>query len=103
MITRSYLSRDRREGGRRRARRLRFVAVGLQQGREGLDLVPLVRAADPSLPIVAMTAWSTVPLAVAALRGGADDFVEKPWDNSRLLETVEAHVAAGRARRLARR
>jgi len=72
-------------------------------GREGLDLVPLVRAEDPSLPIVAMTAWSTVPLAVAALRGGADDFVEKPWDNSRLLETVEAHVAAGRARRLARR
>jgi len=72
-------------------------------GREGLDLVPLVRAADPSLPIMAMTAWSTVPLAVAALRGGADDFVEKPWDNSRLLETVEAHVAAGRARRLARR
>ena len=72
-------------------------------GREGLDLVPLVRAADPSLPIVAMTAWSTVPLAVAALRGGADDFVEKPWDNSRLLETVVAHVAAGRARRLARR
>jgi sigma-B regulation protein RsbU (phosphoserine phosphatase) len=72
-------------------------------GREGLDLVPLVRAADPCLPIVAMTAWSTVPLAVAAMRGGADDFVEKPWDNSRLLETVEAQVAAGRARRLARR
>ena len=72
-------------------------------GREGLDLVSLVRAADPSLPIVAMTAWSTVPLAVAVLRGGADDFVEKPWDNSRLLETVEAHVAAGRARRLTRR
>jgi phosphoserine phosphatase RsbU/P len=72
-------------------------------GREGLDLVPLVRAADPSLPIVAMTAWSTVPLAVAVLRGGADDFVEKPWDNSRLLQTVEAHVTAGRARRVARR
>jgi serine phosphatase RsbU (regulator of sigma subunit) len=72
-------------------------------GREGLDLAPLVRAVDPCLPIVAMTAWSTVPLAVAALRGGADDFVEKPWDNSRLLETVEAQVAAGRARRLARR
>jgi len=72
-------------------------------GREGLELVPIVRATDPSLPIVAMTAWSTVPLAVAALRGGADDFVEKPWDNSRLLETVEAQVAAGRARRFARR
>jgi sigma-B regulation protein RsbU (phosphoserine phosphatase) len=72
-------------------------------GREGLDLVPLVRAEDPSLPIVAMTAWSTVPLAVTALRGGVDDFVEKPWDNARLLETVEAQVAAGRARRRARR
>ena len=72
-------------------------------GREGLDLLPRLRAADPSLPIVAMTAWSTVPLAVAALRGGVDDFVEKPWDNSRLLETVEAQVAAGRARRRARR
>ena len=61
-------------------------------GREGLDLVPLVRAADPSLPIVAMTAWSTVPLAVAALRGGADDFVEKPFELSKLAATVERNV-----------
>jgi phosphoserine phosphatase RsbU/P len=72
-------------------------------GREGLDLLPRVRAVDPSLPIVAMTAWSTVPLAVTALRSGVDDFVEKPWDNARLLESVEAQVAAGRARRRTRR
>ncbi len=72
-------------------------------GGEGLDLLARVRAADPALPVVAMTAWSTVPLAVAVLRGGAFDFVEKPWDNARLLAVVEAQVADGRARRLARR
>jgi FixJ family two-component response regulator len=72
-------------------------------GREGLELVPLVRKTDGSLPIVAMTAWSTVSLAVEVLRGGADDFVQKPWDNSRLLQTVETQVAAGRARRRAKR
>lgn len=68
-------------------------------GREGLDLLPRVHAADPALPIVAMTAWSTVPLAVATLRLGVGDFVEKPWDNDRLLTVVADQVGAGRSRR----
>jgi sigma-B regulation protein RsbU (phosphoserine phosphatase) len=72
-------------------------------GQEGLDLVEHVRALDPTLPIVVMTAWSTVPLAVATMRRGVSDFVEKPWDNARLLAAVRAQVAAGRrARRDAR-
>ena len=68
-------------------------------GREGLDLLPRVRAADAALPIVAMTAWSTVPLAVATLRLGVGDFVEKPWDNDRLLKVIADQVDAGRSRR----
>ena len=65
-------------------------------GREGLELVAHVRALDATLPIVVMTAWSTVPLAVSIMRNGVSDFVEKPWDNSRLLATVRAQVASGR-------
>jgi sigma-B regulation protein RsbU (phosphoserine phosphatase) len=72
-------------------------------GREGLELVTRVRQLDPDLPIVAMTAWSTVPLAVGIMREGACDFVEKPWDNQRLLAAVEAQVAAGRRQRRAQR
>jgi serine phosphatase RsbU (regulator of sigma subunit) len=65
-------------------------------GREGLELVEQVRAVDATLPIVVMTAWSTVPLAVSIMRNGVSDFVEKPWDNSRLLATVRAQVNSGR-------
>jgi phosphoserine phosphatase RsbU/P len=72
-------------------------------GQEGLELVARVRELDPGLPIVVMTGWSTVPLAVATLREGACDFVEKPWDNERLLATAQAAVAAGRRRRRAHR
>ncbi len=72
-------------------------------GQEGLDLVERVRALDPTLPIVVMTAWSTVPLAVATMRRGVSDFVEKPWDNARLLAAVRAQVDAGRRARRAER
>jgi serine phosphatase RsbU (regulator of sigma subunit) len=72
-------------------------------GDEGLELVARVKAVDPHLPVVVMTAWSTVSLAVAIMREGVGDFVQKPWDNARLLETVRAQVAAGRHRRRARR
>jgi serine phosphatase RsbU (regulator of sigma subunit) len=72
-------------------------------GREGLELVPEVQAVDPHLPIVVMTAWSTVSLAVAIMRNGVSDFVEKPWDNTRLLATVRAQVASGRNLRRAHR
>src|SRR5262245_20916364 len=65
-------------------------------GQEGLELVARVRALAPDLPIVVMTGWSTVPLAVAVMREGAADFVEKPWDNRRLLAAVEGQIDAGR-------
>jgi len=68
-------------------------------GHEGMELVDRVRALSPALPIVVMTAWSTVPLAVALMRNGVADFVEKPFDNARLLAAVRAQVAEGRRRR----
>jgi sigma-B regulation protein RsbU (phosphoserine phosphatase) len=72
-------------------------------GDEGLELVTRVKAVDPDLPVVVMTAWSTVSLAVATMREGVGDFVQKPWDNAHLLETIRVQVAAGRRRRRAQR
>jgi FixJ family two-component response regulator len=68
-------------------------------GHEGMELADRVRALAPALPIVVMTAWSTVPLAVALMRNGVADFVEKPFDNARLLAAVRAQVTEGRKRR----
>src|SRR5262245_29737863 len=68
-------------------------------GQEGLELVARVRELAPDLPIVVMTGWSTVPLAVAVMREGAADFVEKPWDNRRLLAAVQGQIAAGHRQR----
>ena len=53
-------------------------------GQEGLDLLGRLRALDPTLPVVVMTAWASVDLAVEAMRRGARDFVPKPWENARL-------------------
>src|ERR1700754_123645 len=72
-------------------------------GSEGLDLLTKIRAADPTLPVVVMTAWGTVDLAVEAMRRGARDFVQKPWDNARLLTTLRTQVALGRALKQGRR
>src|SRR5947199_3998698 len=72
-------------------------------GREGLDLVSRIRALDETLPVVVMTAWGSVELAVEAMRKGVADFVLKPWDNSRLVGIMRAHIAEGRARRVERR
>jgi len=71
-------------------------------GAEGLELVAQLRAGDPDLPVVVMTAWATVDLAVQALHQGAGDFVEKPWDNQRLLSVLRNQVALARARRQGR-
>ena len=68
-------------------------------GQEGLDLITRIQAEDRSLPIVVMTAWGTVDLAVEAMRRGVRDFVQKPWENSRLLQVLRAQVEQGRARR----
>jgi len=72
-------------------------------GDEGLDLLSRIRLADESLPVVVMTAWGSVDVAVEAMRRGARDFVQKPWDNDRLLTIVRTQTSLGRAIRLGRR
>jgi DNA-binding NtrC family response regulator len=72
-------------------------------GREGLELVSELQALDPTLPAVVMTAWGSVDKAVEAMRRGARDFIEKPWDNARLLATLRTQVELGRALRRTRR
>ncbi len=68
-------------------------------GQEGLEVIPRVQALDDTLPIVVMTAWATVDLAVEAMKLGARDFVTKPWDNDRLLAIVRTQIALGNALR----
>jgi DNA-binding NtrC family response regulator len=68
-------------------------------GREGLDLLRRLKDADDTLPIVVMTAWGSVELTVEAMRAGARDFVQKPWDNARLLSILRTQVELGRALR----
>ena len=72
-------------------------------GQEGLDLLARVQALDSTLPVVVMTAWGTVDLAVEAMRRGARDFVQKPWENARLLTTLSTQIALGRALRRGQR
>ncbi len=72
-------------------------------GQEGLDLLARILAMDGTLPVVVMTAWANVELAVEAMRRGARDFVQKPWDNARLLATLRTQVELSRALRQGRR
>jgi len=72
-------------------------------GREGLDLLGRIRALDETLPVVVMTAWGSVEGAVEAMKRGARDYIEKPWNNERLLATLAGQVELGRAVRRARR
>lgn len=72
-------------------------------GQEGLDLVPRIQALDSTLPIVVMTAWGTVDVAVEAMRRGARDFVQKPWENARLLTTLRSQIELGQALRRGQR
>src|ERR1700686_2037447 len=72
-------------------------------GSEGLDLLTRIRAVDPMLPIVVMTAWGSVDLAVEAMRRGARDFIQKPWDNARLLAVLRTQVELAEALRRGQR
>jgi DNA-binding NtrC family response regulator len=72
-------------------------------GQEGLDLLAKVQRLDGTLPVVVMTAWGTVDLAVEAMRRGARDFVQKPWENARLLTTLATQIALGKALRRGQR
>ena len=72
-------------------------------GQEGLELLEKLQNIDPNLPVVVMTAWASVEVAVEAMRRGAKDFVTKPWDNPRLLAIVRNQVELGSAVRAYRR
>ncbi len=64
-------------------------------GQEGLDLLSRVQAVDSTLPIVVMTAWGSVELAVEAMRRGVRDFILKPWENKRLLSILRTQIELG--------
>ncbi|HYV61429.1 MAG TPA: sigma-54 dependent transcriptional regulator [Bryobacteraceae bacterium] len=66
-------------------------------GQEGLDLLSRIQSNDPSTTVVVMTAWGSVDLAVEAMRRGARDFVQKPWDNARLLTILRTQVELSNA------
>jgi DNA-binding NtrC family response regulator len=72
-------------------------------GQEGLDLLAKIQAMDSTLPAVVMTAWGSVELAVEAMRRGARDFIQKPWDNARLLAIVRTQVELCKALRQGQR
>jgi DNA-binding NtrC family response regulator len=72
-------------------------------GQEGLELLSKIQELDPSVPVVVMTAWANVELAVEAMRHGARDFIQKPWDNVRLLTIVQTQIQLGQALRKSKR
>jgi len=72
-------------------------------GREGFDLLTRIQLLDPSLPVVVMTAYGSVEGAVEAMRRGARDYLEKPWDNTRLVAILRTQVELGRALRQSQR
>ena len=72
-------------------------------GQEGLELLRQIQVLDAALPVVVMTAWSSIETAVEAMRRGARDYVEKPFNNARLLATLRTQVELGRALRRSRR
>ncbi|MEI9978706.1 MAG: sigma-54 dependent transcriptional regulator [Edaphobacter sp.] len=68
-------------------------------GKEGLDLVAQIREIDPQLPIIVMTAWGNIDLAVEAMRRGAGDFIQKPWENARLLSILRTQMELHRSQK----
>jgi DNA-binding NtrC family response regulator len=72
-------------------------------GKEGLDLLSQVKAYDSQMPVIVMTAWANVEVAVEAMRRGAQDFIQKPWDNARLLTILRTQIDLQHAVRRAQR
>jgi DNA-binding NtrC family response regulator len=68
-------------------------------GQEGLDLLSRIQALDSAVPVVVMTAWSSVKVAVEAMRRGARDFIQKPWENERLISILRTQIELSRALR----
>ena len=72
-------------------------------GQEGLDLLSRLQAVDGTFPVVVMTAWGSLELVVDAMRRGARDFIQKPWDNARLLSIVRTQIELSQALRKGQR
>src|SRR3954454_20013895 len=72
-------------------------------GQEGLELLGKIQALDPMLPVIVMTAWGSVDLAVEAMRRGARDFIQKPWENERLASIVRTQLELSEAIRRGQR
>jgi DNA-binding NtrC family response regulator len=72
-------------------------------GQEGLELLERILNLDAALPVIVMTAWGSVELAVEAMRRGARDFIQKPWDNARLSAILKTQIELGRALRKGQR
>ena len=72
-------------------------------GQEGLELIPRIKSVDATLPVVVMTAWGSVDVAVEAMRRGARDFIQKPWENARLLTILRTQIELGQALRKGQR
>jgi len=72
-------------------------------GEEGLNLLSRIQGIDPTLPVVVMTAWGSVEVAVEAMRRGARDFIQKPWDNARVLAIVRTQIELSQALRKGQR
>jgi DNA-binding NtrC family response regulator len=72
-------------------------------GQEGLELLNRIQTLDTTLPVIVMTAWGSVELAVEAMRRGARDFIQKPWDNARLSAILKTQIELGRALRMGQR
>src|SRR5450631_189006 len=72
-------------------------------GQEGLDLLAKIQGVDSMLPVVVMTAWGSVDLAVEAMRRGARDFIQKPWENERLSSIVRLQLELSEALRRGQR
>ena len=68
-------------------------------GTEGLELLSRIRELDSSLPVVLMTAWASIDIAIEAMQNGGRDFVQKPWDNDKLLGSLRRHAEEGRVLR----
>lgn len=72
-------------------------------GQEGLDLLSRIQIVDSALPVIVMTAWSSIDVAVEAMRRGARDFLQKPWENTRLLSILSTQIDLRQALRRASR
>jgi DNA-binding NtrC family response regulator len=68
-------------------------------GQEGMELVARIKEMDPQLPVIVMTAWGNIDLAVEAMRRGASDFIQKPWENARLLSILRTQMQLHRSQR----